>query len=84
MKTTTRTARKADTTSEQQLAGFVKKFDSNNAALIHSVRKALRKRLPTAHELVYDNYNFFVIEYCSTERPSDCILSIAAGAFGSR
>jgi hypothetical protein len=46
------------------------------------VRKALRKRLPSANELVYDNYNFFVIGYCSTERPSDCILSIAAGANG--
>ena len=31
---------------------------------------------------MYDNYNFFVIGYCSTERPSDCIVSIAAGANG--
>ena len=46
------------------------------------MRKVLRKRLPTANELVYDNYNSFVIGYCSTERPSDCILSIAAGANG--
>ncbi len=46
------------------------------------MRKVLRKRLPTANELVYDNYNFFVIGYCSTERPSDCIVSIAAGANG--
>jgi hypothetical protein len=46
------------------------------------VRKVLRERLPTANELVYDNYNFFVIGYCSTERPSDCIVSIAAGANG--
>jgi hypothetical protein len=50
--------------------------------LIRSVRKLLRERLATADELVYDNYNFFVIGYCSTERPSDCILSIAAGANG--
>jgi len=69
-------------TDEQQLAGFIDKFDSKNAGLIRSLRKALRKRLPSAHELVYDNYNFFVIGYCSTERPSDCILSIAAGANG--
>jgi hypothetical protein len=82
VKTTKRAASEADTTGEQQLAGFVKKFDSKNAALIRSVRKVLRKRLPTAYELVYDNYNFFVIGYCSTERPSDCILSIAAGASG--
>ena len=46
------------------------------------MRSVLRKRLPTANELVYDNYNFFVVGYCSTERPSDCILSIAAGANG--
>ena len=46
------------------------------------MRKALRKRLPAANELVYDNYNFFVIAYCSTERPSDCIVSIAAAANG--
>lgn len=72
----------ADATSEQQLAGFIEKFDSKNAELIRSVRTLLRKRLPTANELVYDNYNFFVIGYCSTERPSDCILSIAAGANG--
>jgi len=38
--------------------------------------------MPTANELVYDNYNFFVIGYCSTERPSDCIASIAAAANG--
>src|SRR6202044_1614281 len=69
-------------TSEEQLARFIDKFDPKHATLIRSVRKVLRKRLLTANELVYDNYNFFVIGYCSTERPSDCILSIAAGANG--
>ena len=82
IKTSERIALQTDATDEQQLAGFIKKFDSKNAALIRSVRKVLRKRLPTANELVYDNYNFFAIGYCSTERPSDCILSIAAGANG--
>ena len=82
MKTAERITSQAAASGEHQLAGFIKKFDSKNAALIRSVRKVLRKRLPTANELVYDNYNFFVIGYCSTERPSDCILSIAAGANG--
>ena len=82
MKTAKRITSQAAASGEQQLASFIKKFDSKNAALIRSVRTVLRKRLPTAHELVYDNYNFFVIGYCSTERPSDCILSIAAGANG--
>jgi hypothetical protein len=82
MKTAERITSQAAASGEQQLVGFIKKFDSKNAALIRSVRKVLRKRLPAANELVYDNYNFFVIGYCSTERPSDCILSIAAGANG--
>ena len=72
----------SEASPEQQLAGFIAKFDARNALLIRSVRRAMRKRLPTANELVYDNYNFFVIGYCSTERPSDCIVSIAAAANG--
>jgi hypothetical protein len=66
----------------QQVAGFITKFDPALARVIRSVRSALRKRFPTANELVYDNYNFFVIGYCSTERPSDCIVSLAANAKG--
>jgi hypothetical protein len=68
--------------AERQLKSFIDKFDPENQALIRAVRKALRKRLPTANELAYDNFNFFVLGYCSTERPSDCIVSIAAGASG--
>jgi hypothetical protein len=82
MKTSKRIVLKADATNEPRLARFIQKFDAKNATLIRSVRNVLRKRLPTANELVYDNYNFFVIGYCSTERPSDCIVSIAAGANG--
>jgi len=68
--------------AEVQLKSFIDKFEPENQALIRAYRKALRKQLPTANELVYDNYNFFVIGYCSTERPSDCIVSIAAAANG--
>ena len=75
-------ASKKSTTPEQQLKSFIDKFDSDNQKLIRSIRSALRKRFPTANELVYDNYNFFVIAYGPTERPSDCILSMAAGASG--
>ena len=68
--------------AEKQLKSFIDKFDPKNQALIRAVRKAIRKRLPAANELAYDNYNFFVIGYGATERPSDCILSIASGANG--
>ena len=68
--------------AEKQLAGFIAKFEPAHQKLIRSVRQALRKRFPTATELAYDNYNFFVIGYSPTARPSDSIVSIAAGANG--
>jgi len=70
------------TDAERQLEGFIGKFDEKNQKLIRDVRKAMRKRLPTANEMVYDNYNFFVIGYSPSDRPSDAIFSIAAGASG--
>ena len=73
---------KPTASAAEQLASFIAKFDDKNQGLIRAVRNKLRKRLPTANELVYDNYNFFVIGYCPTERPSDCILSLVAGANG--
>jgi hypothetical protein len=66
----------------KQVAGFIGKFDSGAARLIRAVRAALRKRFPTANELVYDNYNFFVIGFSATERSSDCLVSLAANASG--
>jgi len=73
---------KAATPAEKQLRGFISRFEPKHQSLIRALRKALRKRLPTAHELAYDNYNFFVIGYGPTERPSDCVVSIAAGGNG--
>jgi hypothetical protein len=70
------------TPAETQLQGFINKFEPKHSSLIRALRKALRKRMPTANELVWDNYNFFVLSYGSTERPSDCIVTIAAAANG--
>jgi len=67
---------------ERELAAFIEKFEPHLAELIRDCRQRLRELLPTANELVYDNYNFFVIGYSSTLRPSDCIVSIAASANG--
>src|SRR5258705_7038613 len=68
--------------AEKQLKGFIAKFEPSHQTLIRAVRKALRKRFPTAYELAYDNYHFFVLGYGPMERPSDCIVSMAAGANG--
>src|SRR5689334_13403134 len=67
---------------QAQLRDFIAKFAPEHQTLIRSVRRKLRARFPTATELVYDNYNFFVIGYSPTDRPSDAIVSIASGANG--
>jgi hypothetical protein len=68
--------------AEKQLAGFIAKFSPEMARLIRDARKKMRERLPHALELVYDNYNFFVIGYGPSERPSEAIFSLAAQATG--
>ena len=70
------------TDAEVQLRSFINKFEPKHQRVIRAARKALRKQFPTATELVYDNYNFFVIGFGPTERPSDGIFSIAAAANG--
>jgi hypothetical protein len=68
--------------AETQLAGFIAKFEPKTRSLIRSIRRVLRRRLPAANELVWDNYNFFVIGYSPTERPSDSVVSLAAASNG--
>lgn len=68
--------------AERQLKAFIGRFAPKDQLRIRTVRRAVRKRFPTAHELVWDNYNFFVIGYSPTIKPSDSIVSIAARANG--
>jgi len=69
-------------TPQQQLEDFVARFEPTMGKLIRDCRSVMCKRFPSANELVYDNYNFFVIGYCTTERPSDCVVSLAANSKG--
>ena len=82
MKSTKTTPKKSSADAQKQLKEFIGKFNPGHQSLIRAVRKALRQRFPTANEFVYDSTNFFVIAYGPTERPSDAILSMAAGANG--
>jgi hypothetical protein len=74
--------RASHATAEAQIAAFIEKFEPDAAELIRQCRRELRKLLPSANELVWDNYNFFVIGYCASEKPSSCIVSLAAAANG--
>jgi len=67
---------------EPVVDAFIERFEPGVAACLRACRAELRRQLPGAFELVYDNYNFFVIGFCPTERPSDCIVSLATSAKG--
>jgi hypothetical protein len=61
----------------KQVAGFIAKFDPAVAKLTRACRSVIRKRYPSANELVYDNYNALAIAYGPTEKASEVVFSIA-------
>jgi hypothetical protein len=67
---------------ERQLAEFIAKFTPEMGGLIRTARAKMRGFIPQALELVYDNYNFFVIGYGPNEKAGDAIFSLAAQAKG--
>ena len=66
-----------DLTRAAQLNLFLGKYDRAIAAEGRSALAALRRLVPGAIELVYDNYNALVIGFGPSERPSEAIFSIA-------
>jgi hypothetical protein len=64
-------------TPAQQLDGFLSRYTPEVRSVAEQALVKLRKLLPGAVELVYDNYNALVIAFGPTERPSDLMLSIA-------
>ena len=71
---------KAAVSPEVQLKLFIGKFTPEMGAKIRAARSGMRRLLPGAVELVYDNYNFFVIGYGPGERTSEAVFSPAAHA----
>lgn len=67
---------KSEISPAKQLASCLNRFSPEIAALARLARAKLRKRLPGAIEMVYDNYNSLVIGYSPNPRPSDAILSL--------
>jgi hypothetical protein len=62
---------------EQQLDRFLSKYTPEIRALALECLEKMRKYLPGATELVYDNYNALVIGFGPTERASHALFSIA-------
>src|SRR5882724_2372852 len=64
-------------TPAQQLRVFLAKFEPRVAVSARSALSRLRKRLPGATELVYDNYNALAIGFGPSDKASEAIFSIA-------
>ena len=61
----------------RDLNRFIARYTPEIAGLARGALARMRKRLPTAHQLVYDNYNACAIGFGPTERASDVVFSIA-------
>jgi hypothetical protein len=68
--------------AEAELRGLIAKFAPAHQRLIGAVRQSLRKRLPTAHEVVYEYRDFIVISYSPNERGYEGVLAVRASAEG--
>ena len=65
-----------------QLAAFVAKYEPDVGKLFRATRAAMRRRFPTATELVYDNYQFLAVGYAASDRASSCLVSLAVSPKG--
>ena len=63
--------------AEAQVEGFIAKFSDEVAAQIRAARAEMRRRLPGAIELVYDNYNALAIGYGPNEKAGQAVFSLA-------
>jgi hypothetical protein len=70
--------------AEAELRALIDKFAPAHLRLIGAMRRWLRKRLPTAHEVVYEYRDWFVISYSPSERGYEGVLAIRASADGVR
>ena len=68
--------------AEAELRTLIARFAPAQLRLIGAMRKGLRKRLPTAHELVYEYRDWFVISYSPNEHGYEGVLAIRASADG--
>ena len=70
--------------AEAEVRMLIDKFAPAHLRLIGAMRRWLRKRLPTTHEVVYEYRDCFVISYSPNERGYEGVLVIHAGANGVR
>src|SRR6478609_9693208 len=70
--------------AEAQVRGLITKFAPAHQRLIGATRRWLRKRLPTAQEVVYEYRDCFVISFSPSERGYEGVFAIRGSADGVR
>jgi hypothetical protein len=76
-----RTAESMDSPTVR-LDALIGRFDPTLQKVVRAARTKLRRRMPAAVEMVYDNYNALAIGFASSERRGDWIVSLAVYAKG--
>lgn len=69
-------AKTSQADAQSQLDSFLAKYDPEVEAFTRRALAKMRKLVPGAIEMVYDNFNWLVIGFSPTERPSDAIFSL--------
>lgn len=68
--------------AEAELRTLIEKFTPEHQRLVEAVRRKLRKRLPTAQELVYEYRAWFVISYSPSSHGHEGVLALRGDADG--
>ena len=68
--------------AESKARELIARFAPAHVRLVEAARRSLKKRLPTAHELVYEYRDWFVISYSPDERGYEGVLALRGSADG--
>lgn len=66
--------------AEAGLRALVARFAPNQQRLVSAMRRFIRTRLPTAHEIAYEYRSWFVLSYSPSERGFEGVLAIRGSA----
>ncbi len=70
--------------AEAELLLLIAKFASAHQRLVSTSRRWLRKRLPTAHEVIYEYRDCFVISFSPSEHGYEGVCSLRGSEAGVR
>lgn len=70
--------------AEARLRALIARFAPAHQRLVGAMRRSLRKRLPTAHEVAYEYRDCCVISYSPDGRGYEGVLALRASADGVR